>query len=142
MLDTNVWISGMLWRGAPWQVLRLAEAGEVVVWATPAIMLEIQATLNYARLQPRLQVLGVEVTDLMAYALSLASLVEPATIPPVVAADPDDDVFIACALTVSAKYLVSGDRHLLDLGAHQGVEIVSPQEFLARQAPPPDPPTQ
>lgn len=142
VLDTNVWVSGMLWRGAPWRVLQLAESGAVTIWATPAIILEIQTTLNYPRLQPRLQVLGVEVSDLMAYALALASLIEPATITPVVVDDPDDDMFLACALAASATYLVSGDRHLLALGTHEHVLIVPPHEFLAREFPPsPSPPT-
>jgi len=25
VIDTNIWISGLLWRGMPWRLLRLAE---------------------------------------------------------------------------------------------------------------------
>lgn len=38
-----------------------------------------------------------------------------------VSADPDDDIFLSCALFVGAAYLVSGDRHLLDLGVWCGL---------------------
>ena len=29
VLDTNLWVSGLLWRGLPWQLLQLAEQGLV-----------------------------------------------------------------------------------------------------------------
>jgi predicted nucleic acid-binding protein len=29
VIDTNVWVSGLLWRGMPWKLLCLAEEGEV-----------------------------------------------------------------------------------------------------------------
>lgn len=38
-----------------------------------------------------------------------------APIPPV---DPDDEIFLLCALDGDADYLVSDDKHLLDLRAH------------------------
>lgn len=139
VLDTNVWVSGLLWRGAPWQILRRAEAGDVTLWATPSMMQEIQQTLNYPRLQPRRIKLNLEITDLMSYALALVSLVELADVPRVVADDPDDDVFVACAVHVGAGYLVSGDRHLLAIGQHQNVAIVQPHVFLANAFPPDQP---
>ncbi len=138
VLDTNVWVSGLLWRGAPWQVLCLAEERHITVWATTTIMQEVQDTLHYPRLQPRRLTLGLEVADLMAYTLGLASLVEVTDIPSVVADDPDDDIFLACAQTVAAAYLISGDRHLLALGQYQGLVIVQPHEFLVREFPSPE----
>jgi uncharacterized protein len=138
VLDTNVWVSGLLWRGAPWQVLRLAEEGQITVWAAAAIMQEVQDTLHYSRLQPRRLMLGLEVADLMAHALALTSLVEVADIASVVTDDPDDDIFLACAQTVAAAYLISGDRHLLALGQYQGIAIIQPHEFLAREFPSPE----
>ncbi len=138
VLDTNVWVSGLLWRGAPWQVLRLAEDGQITIWAAAAIMQEVQDTLQYPRLQPRRLTLGLEVADLMAHALALTSLVEVMDIPAVVTDDPDDDIFLACAQTVTATYLISGDRHLLALGAQQDFTIVQPHIFLARAFPLPE----
>jgi len=48
-----------------------------------------------------------------------------------IAADPDDDKILECAVVASATYIVSGDRkHLLPLGSFRGIHIVSPAEFL------------
>jgi uncharacterized protein len=46
--------------------------------------------------------------------------------------DPDDDKFIDAALAAGAAIIVSGDRHLLDLGTVEGVEIVTARQFLDR----------
>ena len=44
--------------------------------------------------------------------------------------DPKDDIIIACAVTVSANYIVSRDRDLLDLGSYENIQIVPPEEFI------------
>lgn len=46
--------------------------------------------------------------------------------------DPDDDKFIDAALAAAAAIIVSGDRHLLDLGAVEGIEILTARQFLDR----------
>lgn len=48
----------------------------------------------------------------------------------VVSSDPDDDMFIECALVAGASMIVSGDHHLLDLEEYQGIRIVTPVAFL------------
>jgi predicted nucleic acid-binding protein len=41
---------------------------------------------------------------------------------------------LACALDGQADLIVSGDRHLLDLGEYQGIPILTAREFLERLA--------
>jgi predicted nucleic acid-binding protein len=47
-----------------------------------------------------------------------------------VATHREDDLVLAAALDGEARYLVTGDQALRDLGAFRGVEIVAPREFL------------
>lgn len=53
-----------------------------------------------------------------------------------ITADPDDDYLISLTQTSEANSLVSGDRHLLDLGDLRDVEgsvrlrVLAPHEFL------------
>lgn len=49
---------------------------------------------------------------------------------PGVTADPDDDKFVECAVAGNAQWLVSGDKHLLQLGEYQGIRIVTAVKFL------------
>jgi len=44
--------------------------------------------------------------------------------------DPEDNKFIACAISLHAEYIVSGDPHLKRVGEVEGVKIVSPREML------------
>ena len=47
-----------------------------------------------------------------------------------VAADPDDDVFLACALAGGARAIVSGDRHLKAVSGWRGILVLSPRRFM------------
>lgn len=63
--------------------------------------------------------------------IDVADLVTPLAVSSVVTADPDDDHVIAAAVVAKARLLVSGDRHLLALGTHRTIRIVTPTEALA-----------
>lgn len=135
MIDTNVWVSGLLWRGMPWKLLGLAEAGEVELCIAPSMLVELAEVLSYERLQPRLEQLELTPEELVAYALSLASVFEVSEGDPIVVADPDDDVFLRCAAVAGVVCVVSGDRHLLDLGGYAGIPILTVRDFFAKEFP-------
>jgi len=131
VIDTNIWVSGMLWRGLPWQLLRLAEQGAVELCMAPAMLAELAEVLAYERLQPRLVELKLNPAELVAYAMNLATMFEViAEGSPIVAADPDDDVILHCAVIARAEYVVSGDRHILALGEYAGIPILTVHDFL------------
>lgn len=56
-------------------------------------------------------------------------LVEVQGMEKVVQDDPDDDFLLALGKAGGADYIVSGDQHLLALGDHHGIRIVSPGDF-------------
>ena len=57
--------------------------------------------------------------------------VSPSDIIPIVAADPDDDLIIACAVKGDATYIITYDPHF-DLlgGSYRGIQILRPLNFL------------
>jgi len=137
VIDTNIWVSGLLWRGLPWQLLRLAEQGAFDVCMAPAMLTELAEVLAYEHLQPRLAELRLNPAELVAYAMNLATVFEVmAESAPIVTADPDDDVVIRCAVIARADYIVSGDRHLLNLGEYASIPILTVHDFLDRLPPP------
>ena len=135
VIDTNIWVSGLLWRGMPWKLLRLAEAGEIELCVAPSMLVELGEVLSYARLQPRLEQLGLTPSELVAYAMSLASIFEVSGGASIVIADPDDDIFLHCAVVANAAYVVSGDHHLLDLNEYAGIPILGIRDFLSKEFP-------
>jgi hypothetical protein len=69
-----------------------------------------------------------------------SGVVSPSTAPTAVAADADDDRLLAAALTRRADPIASaGKRHLLPLGEHEGLPIVSARRAIAQLEARPDP---
>ena len=60
----------------------------------------------------------------------VAAVVTPETVVHVIQDDPDDNRVLECAVAGRADIIVSGDRHLLKLGANAGIPIVTVREFL------------
>ena len=132
VLDTNTAISGLLWHGPPRQVLNLAREGKLTLFASSAMLAELSNVLQREKFARRLNAAGVMAAELVRGYTALTIRVEPATIYPVVVNDPDDDVFLACAISAGAQVIISGDSHLLDLEAYQQISIVSASNFLAQ----------
>jgi len=64
----------------------------------------------------------------------LATTVVPAPMatPEAITGDPADDLILTCSIEAKVDVLISGDRrHLLPVGTHRGIRIVTPQALLA-----------
>lgn len=70
------------------------------------------------------------VSNLVTHYQALVRLVSPTDTPRIVPADVDDDHVVAAALAAKADLIVTGDGHLLVLGNHSGITIVTPAEAL------------
>ncbi len=77
--------------------------------------------------------LGLTPSELTAYAIDLASMFEVSKGNPIVIADPDDDIFLHCAVVAEAVYVVSGDHHLLDVAEYAGIPILTIRDFLSKE---------
>lgn len=118
------------------RLIRLAERGSVTICASAATIAEFERVLDYQRIQRQLRKLGLSRNEVLVFAVGLITPVITLDLSEaVVAADPQDDVFLACALAAGTPYLVSGDRHLLAIGKWRTIEIITVNEFLARHFP-------
>jgi putative PIN family toxin of toxin-antitoxin system len=132
VLDANVLISALIRpHGPPGRILvRLLRDSAFELVASPATLDELRRSLRYPKLQKYLSLRKAE-ADLWGDSLAaVAVLVVGKVSQPVVAADPADDIYIGAATDGLADFIVSGDRHLLDLGEHGTIRIVSPRAFL------------
>ena len=102
------------------------------MFTSGALLAELEEVLQRERFVRRLTHAQVQPHDLVTGYAALATVVQPAPIAPVVLRDPDDDAVIACAVTAAAANIVSGDRDLLALKKHQGIEVVKVAEFMTR----------
>ncbi len=134
MLDTNVLVSALLWTGPPHELLHAARTGTAALLTSPALIAELRDVLARPKLAPRIAELGTTAGELMESLLSRVVVVEPATVEPVIVADPDDDHVLACALAGKARWVISGDAHLLALKRHKRIAILTPPEAARKLA--------
>lgn len=127
VFDTNILIAGLLWRGAAYRSVLLAQAGVVQALYCDQALAELAEKLrDKFRFDPD------RIRATMFQIRQYAERVEIEGTLRVVPADPDDDVFVECASTGKAQWLVSEDRHLLALGSYQTIRVVNAQTFLTQ----------
>jgi len=130
-LDTNVFVSGLIRsKGPPAAILKALRSKQFTLVSSPPVNEEILEVLNRPYLRDRYG-LGDRIFDVSFILWEVADLV--LDLPGVqVCRDPDDDKFLATAVSGRADYLVTGDvGHLLHLHQYESVTILSPKEFLA-----------
>lgn len=135
--DTNVLVSAFIAAGPPSRIVEKAIDGDLELVLLEPVILELERVLR--------QKLGFEErrrreVDALLKEVAAATAPVPNGPPKEVSGDRDDDLVLACACTTDILVLVSGDRkHLLPLGEHQGIRILTPQALLAEIAGSPNP---
>lgn len=127
VLDTNVVVAALLWNGPPRRLLEAAIDGTVELVTSQVLLDELKEALAHPKFAKRVAQQGTTAAQLVDRYAAVASVAPPAMIAPTVAADPDDDAVLACALACAAELIVTGDHALLNLKHHQGMLIVSPR---------------
>jgi len=135
VLDTNVLVSSLLVKeGPPARVLDAWRDRRFLLATSPDLMDEMRAALAYPRIRRKYHVLDEEIehlADLLERnALILTGNAE--ALAGVVPDDPADEMVLACAVEAQADVIVSGDRHLLEMGEHEGIAILTVRAFLER----------
>jgi putative PIN family toxin of toxin-antitoxin system len=129
--DTNLIVSAFLWGGLPRALLDAARAKRFQLIASEALIDELADVLSRPKFTKEFARLAVTSDELIEHGYRvLLEIVEPAVIEPVIPDDPDDDLLVACAVGGKADYIVSGDHHLLNMGAYQNIRIKTVKEFV------------
>ena len=126
VLDTNVFVSGIFWVGAPYQILNAWHNHKISIAVTPEILEEYTRVANI--LQKKHQ--KIDITSLMDLVTRYTEVYQPVSLPEKISCDPDDDKFIACALSSNAKIIISGDSDLLDVNGYNEITIITPRKFI------------
>lgn len=126
VLDTNVVMSALLWRGTPYQLLQvIRQRADVQLYSSAALLAELADVLTRPSPTQRLALIGKTAREVLADYVEAIELVEPVEVLRVVPGDADDDQVIAAAVAARADLVVSGDSNLLSMSSHQGVPIVT-----------------
>src|SRR6266571_7251182 len=125
VVDTNVIVSALVFGGLPRRIFELVEGGYCELFYAAESQEETRRVLR--------DKFGWDEDRLDRYLRTLWSLGKRVVLRHRVNAvreDPDDNRILECALAADADVIVSGDRHLLKLGAYEGITILTPRDFL------------
>jgi len=132
VLDTNVFVSSLLTKtGRPAVVIDAWRAGQYLLVTSNSIISEIKRVLNSPGIRKKYS-LGRNQIEKLILMLKNDAIVVPGLSPVkgAIPEDPTDEMFLAAALDATADLIVSGDRHLLQLGEYSGIPISTVRQFL------------
>lgn len=126
IVDTNVLVSGIFFSGPPLQILKAWRDGKLHLVISTEILTEYQrVTLLLGEKYPQ-----IDLHALLDLITVNSTIVEAPPLLAPVSNDPDDDMFIACAIAGQVQIIVSGDKHLLDVDGFQDIRIVKPRVLV------------
>ena len=132
VLDANIFASALIKPDSkPGKVLDLLRQVQVEIVLSPPIIKEIKRILLYPKISRYHHKSIQEIDGYFEDLLIFAWMVEGEDVVDVIKADPTDNKYLACAHEGEADYIVSGDHHLLDLGAYEGIPIITASEFIS-----------
>ena len=129
VLDTNIVVSGLIWGGAPRQLLDLARDEHIALFSSSVLLNELAAVLARDKFAAMLAAKGMTPAFLMQRYGLLTKLVTPLAIERTVR-DPDDDAVLATAIAAQAQIIVSGDNDLLVLHPYNDIRILNPADAI------------
>jgi putative PIN family toxin of toxin-antitoxin system len=132
VLDTNVIVSGVFWTGLPVVVLNAAIIGQFEAFTSEELLYELEDVVSRRKFNGRtIQVPALANRPIVSGIREFFQVLPGATSSRIVPNDPDDDAVIACAVAARADYIISGDAHLLSVGAYQGIPICTVEHFVS-----------
>jgi putative PIN family toxin of toxin-antitoxin system len=132
VLDANIIVSAVISdKGNPAKVFQMWLDEEMEVVLTLAILDEIRRVIYYPRLRKAHRLPDEEIKVFLRLIAKRAIIIDPNVELQVVADDPDDDMYIECAVSSNAEFIITGDKHLLDIESYAGIQIVNAAAFLA-----------
>lgn len=135
VVDTNVVLAGLLWRGPPYSLL--AQVGQnpgMQLFSSQALLDELADVLIRPSPSKRLHQINLTAHAVLADYVRAVTVLQPPPLPQPVCRDSDDDEVLTLALLAQADVIVSGDNDLLVLENFEGIPIVTVAQALQRIA--------
>ncbi|MBI3299739.1 MAG: putative toxin-antitoxin system toxin component, PIN family [Elusimicrobia bacterium] len=122
-------ISGLCFGGKPARILEQALTGRIHLFTSAVLIGEFKAVMDL-----KFPARTGAILDTLNELSQLWEVVPDAVLPTLrhVAADPADDRVLECAVAAQADYILSGDKHLLNLKMFGKIPILSPAGFLTQ----------
>jgi len=128
VVDTNVFISSFF-GGNPRKIIDLWKTSEITLCLSKPIVDEYIEVLRRLGLQNEKEI--EELLGLFAHGFHVVFTAKTPELH-IVEKDPDDNMFIECAVALKAGFVITGDKALKAIKEYMNIKIVSPNEFLSK----------
>ncbi len=126
VLDTNVFISGIFWKGNFCsQIIDSWRRGEFTLISSVSIIEELTEILRDFKIQ-----MPKDMIEAWKDIITQNSIIIETENGVNIIKHASDNKFLEAAIEGNAKYIVSQDKHLLKLKEYKGIKIVLPEDFL------------
>ena len=132
VLDTNVWVSIFMKKVLGKEFAKVFGRKDIEIYVSDAILREICRVLVYPKIRKLLKASNVTEKEIVHVILKNSVLVKPSLKLCVIGEDPEDNRVLECSVYVNARFIVSGNKHLLNLKKYDDTVIITPKEFLKR----------
>jgi len=127
VIDTNIVASAAFFDGLPERLINLVLEGQVTAVVSKDIVVEYEATiLRLLREYKTPPFRGYFPFPALAAHFDFIAPSSQVKI----CSDPDDDKFLACALDGLCPFIISGDRHLLNIKQYENIKIIKVRDFF------------
>ena len=130
VLDSVVLVSAFLTEGLAAELIARCREKATLYTAEEIIQEIRRVLLEEDHIRNRYKYTDTDVETFLSRFLESSTTVKALPDIQVIERDPKDNKILACAVIAQANYIVSRDLDLLDLGAYQGIQIVSPEDFI------------
>ena len=126
VLDTNVFISGIFWKGNFCsQIIDAWRKGKFTLVSSISIIEELTEILKDFKIQMPDDMIEewknmIIENSIIIETKNKINIIEHTS----------DNKFLEVAVEADAEYIISQDKHLLDLKGYKGIKILSPEDFL------------
>jgi putative PIN family toxin of toxin-antitoxin system len=127
VLDTNIIISALLFRGSLSEIIQWWKTNKLTPLISRETFDELTRTLSY----PKFSLTEEEIKSIIAEEiLPYFEITKIKKKTKIECRDSDDAKFIQCAISGKAKFVISGDKDLCSMGSWGSIQIVSWADFL------------
>lgn len=123
VVDTNIFISGLLFGGNAKEILRLIENSKIILLISPQTLSELSVKLTHFGLSSTLRNEFFLLLEQMSVKVIPKGKID-------IVRDKKDNMFLELACEGKADFIITGDKDLLVLKIYKDIRIISSKAFL------------
>ena len=127
VLDTNIFVSALLFNGEASRLVELWKNGEILPLVSEDTFKEIISVLAYPGFElEKEEITSIVNNEILPYieAVKITRRIEG------ICPDGRYDMFLACAVNGQAEAIISGDKHLTGLKEFEGIPILRIRDLI------------